>query len=84
MRVAASDGRLAPEELDERIERAMSARTRGDLEQILRDLPDVPATAKDMVEVRARTGKVERTGSWIVPRRTFLEWLLRRPAGSRR
>ena len=33
------EGRLLPEELSERVERALGARTRGDLEAVLADLP---------------------------------------------
>jgi len=36
----ASRGRLDPEELDERVERALGARTRADLESLTRDLPE--------------------------------------------
>jgi Domain of unknown function (DUF1707)/2TM domain len=35
----AARGRLDPEELDERVERALQARTRSDLAPLLRDLP---------------------------------------------
>ncbi len=38
LRVAAGEGRLTLEELDERIESALSARTRGDLNAVLADL----------------------------------------------
>jgi hypothetical protein len=39
LRVAAGDGRLDPEELEERLESAYSARTVGELEGLTRDLP---------------------------------------------
>ena len=39
LRVAAGDGRLTTDELDERLERALTARTYGDLAPLLADLP---------------------------------------------
>jgi hypothetical protein len=42
LRVAAGDGRLDAEELDERVERALQARTFADLEPLTEDLPVPP------------------------------------------
>ncbi len=39
LRVAAGDGRLTAEELDQRLERALTARTVGELAELSRDLP---------------------------------------------
>jgi hypothetical protein len=39
LRVAAGDGRLTAEELDERLEKALTARTYGELVALSRDLP---------------------------------------------
>ena len=39
LRVSAGDGRLTAEELDERLERAMTARTYGELARLVSDLP---------------------------------------------
>src|ERR1700704_904106 len=39
LRVSAGDGRLTAEELDERLERAMTARTYGELSRLVVDLP---------------------------------------------
>jgi DUF1707 SHOCT-like domain/2TM domain len=39
LRVAAGDGRLDPDELEERLEAAYGARTVGELEAVTRDLP---------------------------------------------
>lgn len=73
---AAGAGRLTPEELDERLELALTARTFGELEVLLRDLPPVPGMrpapapeAKELVRLEAHSGKVERAGRWAVPRR---------------
>ena len=42
LRVAAGDGRLTADELDERLETALTARTYGELEVLLVDLPAAP------------------------------------------
>jgi hypothetical protein len=39
LRDAAAEGRLTPDELDERVEKALSARTGADLDALLTDLP---------------------------------------------
>jgi hypothetical protein len=39
LRDHAAEGRLSPEELDERVERALAARTGADLDAVLADLP---------------------------------------------
>jgi hypothetical protein len=41
--VAAADGRLEPDELEERLEAAYSAKTVGELAKLTRDLPAPPA-----------------------------------------
>ena len=40
-------GRLSSEELSERVRQAMAARTQGDLDTVLGDLPPLPAPAPD-------------------------------------
>src|SRR6266704_3175263 len=47
LRVSAGDGRLTAEELDERLEQAMTARTYGELARLV---PDLPATGAAVVE----------------------------------
>ena len=42
LRVAAGEGRLTPAELEERLERAFSARTDAELEPLVADLPRSP------------------------------------------
>ncbi|MFD0902452.1 DUF1707 SHOCT-like domain-containing protein [Actinomadura sediminis] len=70
LRVAAGDGRLGPADLDERVERALTATTRGELRDVLRDLP-VPA--EDELSLRARHGNAERSGAWTLPRRLLVD-----------
>jgi hypothetical protein len=54
LRVAHAEGRLTAEELDERLDAALSARTMGELEPLTRDLPPVPGSGA--VARRPRTG----------------------------
>jgi DUF1707 SHOCT-like domain len=77
LRVSAGDGRLTAEELDERLEQAMTARTYGELARLVADLPAAgtavsPATApqvKDVVRIDTRSGHVKRIERWVVPQR---------------
>jgi hypothetical protein len=77
LRIAAGDGRLTGEELDQRLERALTARTVGDLDGLTRDLPAGPAvggdrmaaTPKDVLRIERAGGSTRRDGPWIVPRR---------------
>jgi hypothetical protein len=80
LRVAAGDGRLTADELDERLETALTARTYGELEVLLGDLPASPgagtappAEAKDLVALKISHGMIKRDGPWIVPRRMTVE-----------
>ena len=60
IRIAAGDGRLTADELDERLEKALTARTTGELTELTADLPAVPGAAavqpKDLVQIRAWAG----------------------------
>ena len=77
LRVSAGDGRLTAEELDERLELAMTARTYGELAQLVADLPAEgsavsPAAApkaKDVMRIDTRSGHVKRVDRWVVPQR---------------
>jgi hypothetical protein len=72
LRIAAGDGRLTAEELDERLERALTARTGGELAVLLTDLPvaqgSVAPEVKDLVRIDCGSSSVEREGHWVVPR----------------
>lgn len=79
LRVAAGDGRLTADELDERLETALSARTIGELAVLTTDLPAMagvsgpaPAEAKDVIRIDQHGGSVRRTDRWVVPRRMEL------------
>ncbi|MGW0853927.1 DUF1707 SHOCT-like domain-containing protein [Streptomyces sp. NPDC002690] len=80
--VAAGDGLLTAEELDERLETALSARTLGELALLTADLPATQAglagtattaEVKDVVRIeQVFSGPVERVGRWVLPRRLEL------------
>jgi hypothetical protein len=77
LRVAAGEGRLTPDELDERLEAALSARTFGELAALTADLVAAPpgvamAQAEDVIRIDQRGGSVRRTGRWMVPQRLEL------------
>lgn len=77
LRVAAGDGRLTSDELDERLERALAARTYGELAALTEDLPAgrgaAPAADPKKVLTIQRAGThVRRDGSWVVPERIEL------------
>ena len=75
LRVAAGDGLLTPEELDERLEVALTAKTLGELAVLTTDLPATPGQpadvappqAKELVRFASKGGNVTRTGQWVVP-----------------
>jgi hypothetical protein len=80
LRVAAGDGRITAEELDERVGAALTARTYGELAALPADLPAAPGslplapgapgpTAKELVRIECDTGTAHRDGPWLVPRR---------------
>ncbi|MDH6629230.1 hypothetical protein M2271_007066 [Streptomyces sp. LBL] len=83
LRIAAGDGRLTADELDERLETALSARTLSELAVLTADLPAVSTTTdgitagvvevKDVIRIeQVFSGAIERTGRWVLPRRLEL------------
>ncbi|MFI7339067.1 DUF1707 domain-containing protein [Streptomyces sp. NPDC050085] len=72
LRIAAGDGLLTADELDERVEAALTARTLSELAPLTADLPAGPE-AKDSVRIeQVFSGSIERVGRWVVPRRLEL------------
>jgi hypothetical protein len=77
LRVAAGDGRLSAEELDQRLEQALTARTLSELAFLTTDLPATPVqsatavlpAAKDLVRIECGSGSAKRDGEWVVPQR---------------
>lgn len=82
--VAAGDGRLSPEELDDRLGRALTAKTYAELAVLTADLPATPGAAvvpagagavsatsitpKDLVRIHVRSSSAHRDGRWVVPK----------------
>ncbi|WP_432167710.1 DUF1707 SHOCT-like domain-containing protein [Streptomyces sp. bgisy031] len=80
--VAAGEGRLTPDELDERLEAALTARTHGELAALLADLPDAgpvwaagvaAAAPEDVSRIAVDGASTKRDGGWVVPRRLEVE-----------
>jgi hypothetical protein len=85
LRVAAGDGRITAEELDERVGAALTARTYGELASLISDLPAAPgslplvpgsppgaaagAAPKDLVRIQSDISSTRRDGPWLVPKR---------------
>lgn len=76
LRVAAGDGRLTAEELDERLEVALTARTYAELAALTADLPAArqsaavaPRQVRDLLRFERRGGGVRQSGQWVVPAR---------------
>src|SRR5882757_6257840 len=72
LRVAAGDGRLTAEELDERLEVALTARTYGELTALVKDLPTrgmaagAPAPeARELVRIDCGSSTIKRDGPWV-------------------
>jgi hypothetical protein len=70
LRIAAGDGRLTADELDQRLEAALTARSVADLEPLLADLTSTVAVeAPDLARIECGSGSAKRDGAWVVPRR---------------
>jgi hypothetical protein len=77
LREAAGDGRLTSGELDERVERALTARTYGELAALTADLPATRTTApaakpKDVLRIERFGANERRDGDWVLPQRIEL------------
>jgi Domain of unknown function (DUF1707) len=81
LRVAAGDGRLSADELDDRLERALTATTYAELAVLTADLPATPgarvvppgagpvgATPKDLMRIHVHGSGAARDGRWVVPK----------------
>jgi hypothetical protein len=79
LRIAAGDGRLTAEELDERLEVALTARTYRELTALVADLPASagqagwPAQPKEVMRISRRGGSARQLGKWVVPRRMEID-----------
>jgi hypothetical protein len=81
LRIAASEGRLELWELDDRLGRAYCAKTYGDLETLVADLPAQPpftsypgiGVEPETLVLRTTTANIRQAGRWIVPQRITAE-----------
>ena len=79
LRVAAGDGRLSAEELDERVERALNARTYGELSGLVDDLPGAQSglgaapKPKEVLRIHRFGVNVRHAGRWTVPKRVEVD-----------
>ncbi|MFJ4688395.1 DUF1707 domain-containing protein [Streptomyces sp. NPDC091377] len=71
--VAAGDGRLTAEELDERVGAALVARTAGELAVLTADLPVSEPETKDMVRIEQEGSSTWRGDRWTVPRALHID-----------
>ena len=71
LREAYAKGHLTHEEMDERLDQVLSARTHGDLATPLAALPDEDAGTTSTIG--AATGRIKRRGPWRVPRALKVE-----------
>ncbi|WP_066359967.1 DUF1707 SHOCT-like domain-containing protein [Herbidospora mongoliensis] len=62
---AFADGRLASDEMELRVERALTAVSHGDLVPLTADLPERPG---EVVTITSKASKITRSGQWRVPR----------------
>ena len=79
---AFSEGRLTVPEFEERVDGVLKARTYGEIEPFLADLPVAAAAPapppRDVLELRSTASSIKRRGRWSVPRRL----VIRSKAGS--
>ena len=79
LRAAVGEGRITLDELSERLDRLYAARTYGELEALVADLPGTPAPpvrsepADDLVLFARGARAVRKTGRWRVPQRITLD-----------
>lgn len=72
---AVGQGRLTVTEFTERLDAAMAARTRGELNAVLVDLPGFTLTGSqsgEVLELAHHLGELNRRGPWRVPERVRL------------
>jgi Domain of unknown function (DUF1707) len=81
LQAAAREGRIDFAELEERLARAYGARTYGELEAVVTDLPGQSPSAThpgidaepETLVLKTTTANIRQTGRWVVPRRIAAE-----------
>jgi len=70
LKAAAADGRLTSDDLDQRLEAALTARTVVELDPLVADLTTrTSAEVPDLARIECGAGSARRDGAWVVPRR---------------
>lgn len=67
LRDAAAEGRLDLSELEERLGAAYAAKTRGELDSLIADLPAGQAAEVEPLVLRTKSGSLKKRGDWQVP-----------------
>ena len=81
LRFAAREGRIDLSELEERLGLAYGAKTYGELDVLVADLPQQPPSLTlsgagaelDTLVLRTTTANIRRVGQWVVPKRITAE-----------
>jgi hypothetical protein len=81
LRVAAAEGRIDFEELDDRLGQALTAKTYGQLRDLVADLPAQPAALAQQDDtappgtlvLKTKTPNIKQSGRWEAPRRISAE-----------
>lgn len=74
---AVGEGRLTLDEFQERVDGVLRAKTFGEVDVYLADLPAVPVglpvTPRDVMQIRAHASSIRRRGRWSVPRKLVVQ-----------
>jgi Domain of unknown function (DUF1707) len=81
LRIAAGDGRIDLAELEDRLSRAYAAKTYGQLQALVADLPSGAVSIQrhdalpepETLVLKTRTPNIKQSGRWVVPRRITAE-----------
>ncbi|MEV4438658.1 DUF1707 domain-containing protein [Streptomyces sp. NPDC049577] len=75
LRIAAGDGRIGLAELEERLDRAYAAKTYGELDVLVADLPQggLARTDAEPLVLKTSLSNIKQSGRWAVPRRISAE-----------
>ncbi|MGW4383788.1 DUF1707 SHOCT-like domain-containing protein [Kitasatospora sp. NPDC004531] len=65
---AYAEERITREEMEQRLQQALTATTRGELDLVTADLPAGPPADADAVTIATAGGRIVRRGPWRVPR----------------
>lgn len=79
LNAAVGEGRITLAEFEERVAGVLAARTFGEVEPYLADLPQPPGPpVREVMELKSMASDLKRSGRWTVPRRI----VVRNSAGS--